>query len=109
MGITDKVTGRIKQAAGDLTGSESLRREGVQEERKGQAKDDLVREELRAEEERVGAAEARERAQQKAETAAERELERGEIEAADRQKRADQAEVRADQKADEVAQRERTT
>jgi hypothetical protein len=28
MGLTDKVTGKIKQAAGDLTDDASLRREG---------------------------------------------------------------------------------
>ncbi len=43
MGIQDKITGRIKQAAGDLTGDEKLRAEGLREERKGQAKDELER------------------------------------------------------------------
>ena len=42
MGITDKITGRIKKAAGDLTDDASLRREGRQEERKGEAKDELA-------------------------------------------------------------------
>jgi uncharacterized protein YjbJ (UPF0337 family) len=42
MGITDKITGRIKKAAGDLADDPSLRREGRQEERKGQAKDELA-------------------------------------------------------------------
>lgn len=41
MGITDKITGRVKQAAGDLTDDASLRREGKNEERKGKAKDQL--------------------------------------------------------------------
>ncbi len=48
MGISDKISGRTKQAAGDLTGNESLRREGAQEERKGEAKEELVDEERRA-------------------------------------------------------------
>jgi uncharacterized protein YjbJ (UPF0337 family) len=48
MGITDKITGRVKQAAGDLAGNESLRREGLQEERKGEAKDELRRHEEQA-------------------------------------------------------------
>ena len=43
MGIQDKITGRIKQAAGDLTGDKNLRTEGLREERKGQAKDELDR------------------------------------------------------------------
>ncbi len=48
MSLTDKVTGRVKQAAGDLTDSASLRREGKQEERKGDAKDELAQEQERA-------------------------------------------------------------
>jgi uncharacterized protein YjbJ (UPF0337 family) len=48
MGLTDKVTGKIKQAAGDLTDDASLRREGRKEERKGEAKDELARAEDRA-------------------------------------------------------------
>jgi uncharacterized protein YjbJ (UPF0337 family) len=48
MGITDKVTGRVKKAAGDLTDDASLRREGRQEERKGDAKEELAREQERA-------------------------------------------------------------
>lgn len=43
MGLTDKITGRAKQALGDLTGDASTRREGQQEERKGEAKDELAR------------------------------------------------------------------
>ncbi len=42
MGITDKITGRAKQAAGDLADDASLRREGKQEERKGDAKEELA-------------------------------------------------------------------
>jgi uncharacterized protein YjbJ (UPF0337 family) len=41
VGLMDKVTGRLKQAAGDLKGDPSLRREGVDEERKAEAKEDL--------------------------------------------------------------------
>ena len=42
MSLTDKVTGRIKKAAGDLTDDASLRRKGRTEERKGEAKDELA-------------------------------------------------------------------
>jgi uncharacterized protein YjbJ (UPF0337 family) len=42
MSITDKITGRIKKAAGDLADDPSLRRQGRQEERKGEAKDELA-------------------------------------------------------------------
>ena len=43
MGITDKITGRVKKAAADLKDDEELRREGRREERKGEAKDELSR------------------------------------------------------------------
>jgi uncharacterized protein YjbJ (UPF0337 family) len=48
MGLMDKVTGRAKKAAGDLADDASLRREGKQEERKGEAKDELARSQERA-------------------------------------------------------------
>jgi uncharacterized protein YjbJ (UPF0337 family) len=50
VGITDKVTGRVKKAAGDLADDPSLRRQGRQEERKGEAKDELARSQERADE-----------------------------------------------------------
>jgi uncharacterized protein YjbJ (UPF0337 family) len=43
MSFTDKITGRIKKAAGDLADDASLRRKGRDEERKGEAKDELER------------------------------------------------------------------
>src|SRR5215216_1208589 len=48
MGLTDKVTGRAKKAAGDLVDDAGLKREGSQEERKGEAKDELSRAQERA-------------------------------------------------------------
>jgi uncharacterized protein YjbJ (UPF0337 family) len=41
MGILDKITGRAKKAAGDLTDDASLHRQGKREERKGEKKDEL--------------------------------------------------------------------
>ena len=55
MGITDKITGRAKQAAGDLTGDADTRRQGKLEERKGDVKDDAARAEERAERKRAEA------------------------------------------------------
>jgi uncharacterized protein YjbJ (UPF0337 family) len=49
MGITDKVSGRVKKAVGDLTDDAATRREGQMEERKGEAKDELARSEERTE------------------------------------------------------------
>jgi uncharacterized protein YjbJ (UPF0337 family) len=50
MGIMDKITGKAKQAAGDITDDGSLRREGKKEERKGEAKEELDRADERADE-----------------------------------------------------------
>jgi uncharacterized protein YjbJ (UPF0337 family) len=50
MGILDKITGRAKQAAGDLTDDASLRRQGKREERKGEKKDELNDAQARTEE-----------------------------------------------------------
>ncbi len=43
MGFMDKITGRAKKAAGDLTDDASMRRQGAKEERKGEAKEELAR------------------------------------------------------------------
>ena len=48
MGILDKLRGRTKKAAGDLANDPSLRREGRDEERKGEAKERLAHEQERA-------------------------------------------------------------
>jgi uncharacterized protein YjbJ (UPF0337 family) len=49
MGLLDKVTGRAKKAAGDISGEPGLRREGSREERKGEAKEELTRQQERTE------------------------------------------------------------
>jgi uncharacterized protein YjbJ (UPF0337 family) len=49
MGITDKITGKAKQAVGDVTGDADTRRQGKLEERKADAKDEAARAEERAE------------------------------------------------------------
>jgi uncharacterized protein YjbJ (UPF0337 family) len=66
MSITDKITGRIKQAAGDLLGDADLRRQGQREETKGDLKDEAARAEERAEvqEERARVERAEARANQ---------------------------------------------
>ena len=49
MSFLDKLTGRVKKAAGDLTDDPSLRAEGRLEERKGEAKEELANADERAE------------------------------------------------------------
>jgi uncharacterized protein YjbJ (UPF0337 family) len=41
MNLLDKITGRTKKAAGDLSGDGSLKRQGAKEEKKGEAKEKL--------------------------------------------------------------------
>jgi uncharacterized protein YjbJ (UPF0337 family) len=43
MGIQDKISGRIKKAAADLTGDDDLHARGMREERKAEAKEELDR------------------------------------------------------------------
>lgn len=59
MGLLDKLLGRGKQAAGDVTGDASLRREGKHQEKEGAAEDRAASAEDRAQEERERAAEHR--------------------------------------------------
>ncbi|MGH2845983.1 MAG: CsbD family protein [Thermoleophilaceae bacterium] len=48
MSITDKLTGKAKQVMGDLTGDSKTRRQGQEEERKGEKKEELGRAQERA-------------------------------------------------------------
>lgn len=49
MGILDKISGRAKKAAGDITGDPGMRKRGHREERKGEAKQEAVEAQQRAE------------------------------------------------------------
>jgi uncharacterized protein YjbJ (UPF0337 family) len=42
-GLIDRITGRAKKAAGDLADDPELRAQGVREEQKADAKDELAR------------------------------------------------------------------
>ena len=59
MGLLDKLLGRGKKAAGDLTGDASLRREGMHQEREGMAEDRASQHEQMAQENREQAAQER--------------------------------------------------
>ena len=56
MGIMDKITGRAKKAAGDITDDASLRQQGRKEEQKGNAKENAARHEEKADAESERAA-----------------------------------------------------
>ena len=57
MGLLDKLLGRTKKAAGDVTGDSSIRREGMHQEMAGTADDRASEHEELAQEERETAAE----------------------------------------------------
>jgi uncharacterized protein YjbJ (UPF0337 family) len=57
MGFLDRLMGRGKKAAGDVTGDDSLRREGMHQEAKGAAEERAEAAEQVAQEERQAAAE----------------------------------------------------
>jgi uncharacterized protein YjbJ (UPF0337 family) len=59
MGFLDKLLGRGKQAAGDVTGDSSMRRDGVHQEQEGMAEDRAASAEEMAQAERERAAEHR--------------------------------------------------
>jgi uncharacterized protein YjbJ (UPF0337 family) len=58
MGLLDKLLGRGKKAAGDLTGDASLRREGAAQEREASAEDRASQHEEMAQQQREQAAQA---------------------------------------------------
>lgn len=48
MGLTDKVSGRVKKATGDLLGDEKTRRQGAREERKDDVSQEAEQKEAEA-------------------------------------------------------------
>jgi uncharacterized protein YjbJ (UPF0337 family) len=59
MGFLDKLLGRGKQAAGDVAGDSSMKREGMHQEAEGMAEDRAATAEDKAQEAREEAAEHR--------------------------------------------------
>jgi len=59
MGFLDKLLGRGKQAAGDMAGDASLRKDGMHQEKEGMAEDRAASAEDHAQEAREEAAEHR--------------------------------------------------
>lgn len=59
MGFLDKILGRGKKAAGDMTGDASMRNEGMHQEKEGMAEDRAAGAEDTAQEAREDAAEHR--------------------------------------------------
>ena len=47
-GLGDRITGRLKKAAGDLVDDPNLREQGAQEERKAEAKEELAQAQQKA-------------------------------------------------------------
>jgi len=102
MGIEDKISGRIKQAAGDLLGHDGLKRQGAQEERKADAETEAREAEARADAEARRAEAKREDAEQRAAAAARREFEKADVEIKRDEARVQAADAEADRKAAEA-------
>jgi len=102
MRIEDKISGRIKQAAGDLLGHDGLKRQGRQEERKADAEVEAREAETRADAEARRAEAKREDAEQRAAAAARREFEKADAEIKRDEARVEAADARADAKAAEA-------
>ena len=102
MGIEDKISGRIKQAAGDLLGHDGLKRQGAQEERKADAETEAREAKARADAEASRAQAKREDAEQRAAAAARREFEKADVEIQRDQARVDAADSAANAKAAEA-------
>lgn len=102
MGIEDKISGRIKQAAGDLLGHDGLKRQGRQEERKADAEQEAREAEARADAEARRAEAKREDAEQRAAEAARREFAKADAEIRADEARVDAADATAGAKAAEV-------
>jgi uncharacterized protein YjbJ (UPF0337 family) len=49
-GLIDRISGRVKKAAGDLANDSNLRRQGIKDERKADAKDELAQAQREADE-----------------------------------------------------------
>jgi uncharacterized protein YjbJ (UPF0337 family) len=102
MGLTDKISGRVKQAAGDLLGDEGLKRQGAQEERKADAEAEAREADARARAEEERAELSKQDAEQRAAAAARREFEKADRDIRREAARADAQRAKADAKEDEV-------
>ena len=101
-GIVDRASGTVKQVAGDILNRPGLRRQGTQEELKGEAKDDLAQREQAAEAERVRAEAVEEQATQRAAEAAKREFETAQRTVDAQEQRVEAMEAAAERKEREV-------
>jgi uncharacterized protein YjbJ (UPF0337 family) len=109
MGIEDKISGRIKQAAGDLLGHEGLKRQGRQEERKADAETEAREAKARADAEARRAEEIKQEAEQRAASAARREFAKAEAQIEHEELRVDAADATAEAKAREARELELRT
>jgi hypothetical protein len=109
MGIQDKISGRVKQAAGDLLGHEGLKRQGRQEERKADAEVEAREAKARADAEAGRAEQIKQEAEQRAAAAARREFAKAEAQIEREEIRVDAADAQADAKAREARELELRT
>lgn len=102
MGIQDKISGRVKQAAGDLLGHDGLKRQGRQEERKADAEVEAREAKARADAEAQRAEQIKQEAEQRAASAARKEFAKAEAQIEREELRVDVAGAKAEAKAAEA-------
>jgi uncharacterized protein YjbJ (UPF0337 family) len=109
VGFVDKATGRVKQTAGDFLNNERLRRQGRQEEVKGDLRDDLAVQRVREEKERVEAETRARQARDEAADQAQRAFQRAERKVEAEETRVESEMRRTDAKASAVEAMEKIT
>ena len=109
VGFFDKATGRVKQTAGDVLGNERLRRQGRQEEVKGDLRDDLAEQRAREEKEKAEAEARARQARDQAADEAQRAFQRAERKVEAEEARVEAQERRTDAKAQAVEVMEKIT
>ena len=109
VGIVDKATGRVKQTAGDLLNNERLRRQGRQEEVKGDLRDDLAEQRVREEKEKAEAEARARQARDEAADKAQRAFQQAERKVEAEEARVESEERRTDAKASAVETMEKLT
>ena len=109
IGLVDRASGQIKQIAGTFLGNEGLRRQGREEERKGEVRHELAEQRAREAAERASADEAEREARDRAAEAARREFRKADRTVEAEEVRKEFQARRTETKAEQVAELERAT
>jgi uncharacterized protein YjbJ (UPF0337 family) len=109
MGLADRVTGQAKETAGAVLGRPGLRRQGVQEQARGAARESLADQEARLAEEEARTEDVEHEARERAAEAAKREFARAERTIQRKQEHLEDERERTERAEAEVERLEETT